>query len=136
MSEVIVEGEVPAGADAVWRLVTDFVGFIAIQGLPVEGEGEGVGMIRTITFGDAEIVERLESVDEATRSTSYSIMSGPLPVRDYLSTIRIEPAASDSTRVVWSSTFEPDGVPEADAAGIIENVYRGGIAAMTKYFLD
>lgn len=134
MANTRVEGEIKAPVDDVWKVVSDFGGFIEAQGLPVETEGQGVGMLRKITFGSAVIVERLESLDDESHSTSYSIVEGPLPVTGYLSTIRLTPAA-EATRIDWSSTFEPAaGMSDADANQIIEGVYRGGIEGLQRHF--
>lgn len=135
MASTQVEGEIPAPLDEVWKVVSDFGGFLEAQGLPVEIEGEGIGTIRRITLGSAVIVERLESIDEDAHSTSYSIVEGPLPVTGYLSTIRLEAAGDSATRLDWSSTFEPaGGMSDADAGEIIAGVYRGGIAGLQKHF--
>jgi hypothetical protein len=79
-------------ADAVWKVVSDFVGFSEVllesTEAHVEGRGEGIGMLRAVTMGDNVVVERLEEVDEANRRTSYSMpVSGPFPVRDDYATI-------------------------------------------------
>jgi len=134
MAEARVEGEIAAPLDDVWKVVSDFVGIIAVQGLPVEGEGEGVGMIRTLTIGDIKIVERLEEVDEATHTTSYSIVSSPMPVSDSRGTIHLAAAGEDSTRITWSNTFEPAGMAEADAVQVLEKTYGGGIKALKRHF--
>lgn len=135
MANTRVEGEIPASLDDVWKVVSDFGGFLEVQGVPVEVDGQGIGALRKVSLGSAVIVERLESIDETTHSTSYSIVEGPLPVTDYLSTIRLEAAGDSATRLEWSSTFEPaGGMSDADASGIIAGVYNGGIQGLQKHF--
>lgn len=134
MAEAKVEGDIAAPLDDVWKVVSDFVGIIAVQGLPVEGEGEGVGMIRTLTIGDIKIVERLEEVDDATHTTSYSILSSPLPVSDSRGTIRLAAAGEDTTHITWSNTFEPAGMAEADAVQLLQKSYSSGIKALNRHF--
>lgn len=135
MATTQVEGEIAAPVDDVWKVVSDFGGFIEAQGMPAEVEGRGVGAVRKVTLGSAVIVERLESLDEENRSTSYSIVEGPLPATGYLATIRVEPAGDAATRIEWSSTFEPaGGMSEADVAEILANVYRGGIKGLQRHF--
>lgn len=113
-------------------MVSDFVGFITAQGVPTSSEGSGIGMTRTLTFGKSEFVERLESLDEATHTTSYSLVEGPLPAKDYVGTIRLEPAGDKATRIVWSGTYEPLG--ETDPGPNMEAVYRSGISFLQKHF--
>jgi Polyketide cyclase / dehydrase and lipid transport len=139
MAQVKVEGDVAATIDDVWKVIGDFVGFIAAQGLQVTGEGEGIGMLRTLTVGPTTVVERLEALDEANHKTSYSIVSGPIPVTDYLATIELaalELAALDgpATKVTWSATFEPAGVTEDQVTEMMKRTYAGGIKALQRHF--
>jgi len=134
VAEASAEGDVPAGIEDVWKVVSDFVGVIALMGVPVESEGEGVGMTRSVAMGGAKITERLEAVDPDTYSTSYSIVSGPIPVKGYLSTIRLTPGGDHATHLTWSGRFEPDGISDADAVKMIEQVYAGGIKGIQKHF--
>ena len=48
----------------------------------------GLGAVRTITFNDgAEVVERLESLDDAGRRLSYTILESTLPVEGYVASL-------------------------------------------------
>ena len=134
MAECAVEDNITAHIDEVWKVVSDFPGVIALMGVPVESEGEGIGMTRSVAMGEAKIVERLEALDPATYSTSYSIVSGPFPLTGYYSTIRLAPAGDRETRITWSGRFEPDGITEEEAVKMIEQVYAGGIKGIQKHF--
>lgn len=131
MTTANVTETVAASADDVWRVISDFGGVEPnemIAGCTVEGAG--VGAVRTITLngGAGDIIERLESHDDGTRTFSYAIINDcPLPVSDYLSTVKVTDAGDGSATVDWSSTFEPKGAPEADVIELIEGVYKGGI---------
>ena len=133
MTEVREQGELGASVDEVWKVVGDFVGFVASSGADCVGEGEGVGMTRTITMGPTKIVERLEECDEAAKKVVYSIVEGPLPVSNYVSTMQLSDAGSGRTKVDWSSTFEPVG-DEAAATQIISGIYAGGIKGLQGRF--
>ena len=133
MAEVREEGELGSGVDEVWKTVGDFVGFVESMGMPVESEGEGVGMTRRISMGGGVIVERLEERDEAGKRLVYAILEGPLPVADYVSTMQLTEAGEGRTRLVWSSTFEPVG-DEAAAKQVVTSVYTGGIAGLQARF--
>lgn len=132
MVEVVVTQDIDASADEAWRLIGGF------NGLPgwlevvasSEAEGEGVGAMRTLTLGDGAVIrERQEARDDESRTYTYSIVEGPLPIRDYLATLSVRERGAGACTVEWSSTFEPDGVPEADAVDLIEGLYRGGLAS-------
>jgi hypothetical protein len=133
MAEVREEGQLGTSIDEVWKVVGDFIGLIEGMGLPVEAEGEGIGMTRKISMGPEPIVERLEERDESAKRIVYSILSGPLPVADYRSTMQLEPAGEGRTTLVWSSTFEPVG-DEAAAKKVVSGVYTGGIAGLQARF--
>jgi hypothetical protein len=133
MAEVKEEGELGASVDEVWKVVGDFVGLIEGMGLPVEKEGEGIGMTRKISMGPAPIVERLEERDEAAKKIVYSIVEGPLPVQHYVSTMQLTEAGSGRSKLTWSSTFEPVG-DEAAAKQIVSGIYTGGIQGLQGRF--
>lgn len=129
MTSVNVTETVTAAADDVWRVMSDFGGIEPnemIAGCTMEGEG--VGAVRTIALnGGGEIIERLEAQDDGARTFTYAIINdSPLPVKNYVSTVKIS-GDSAATTVDWSSTFEAAGAPEADVIKLIEGVYQGGI---------
>lgn len=131
MAEVAVEDHIDAPIKVVWDFVSDFVGFVAAQGLEVTGEGEGIGMTRTINMNGVEVVERLESCDPDSHTVSYSIARSPMPLEDYLGTIRLEEAGPDRTRIQWTGRFE--AAEGNDPAPMMEGIYRGGIKFMQKH---
>ncbi|MGE0484507.1 MAG: SRPBCC family protein [Gammaproteobacteria bacterium] len=131
MSTASVTETVAAPAAEVWRVMSNFAGVEPNEMIAgCSTEGEGVGAVRTITLtAGGEIVERLESLDAATMSFSYAIINdSPLPVADYLSTVRIRDDGKGGASVTWSSTFTARGAPEADVVKLVEGVYKGGIA--------
>ena len=134
MAQVRVEDVIAAAPAAVWEIAADFGGIK--RWTPSIGsctlEGEGVGAVRRIEMNGMTIRERLEKLDEAARSLSYSIVEGPLPFRDYLATIEIHDGSGGGTRIVWYSTFEAAGMPDEQAQQMVEMIYRQGIAGMRK----
>lgn len=136
MGSVKVVETVNASADRVWDLFRDFGGVKrysgGIQSCTVEGEG--IGAVRTLSLpGDATLKERLESFDEGGRTLSYSILEpSPLPLRSYLSTLRVAEDGPKRCRVQWSGRFEPAGAGEEQVTGMIRGIYTGGIAGVRK----
>jgi hypothetical protein len=124
MAEVYMSKEVASAPDVVWEKIGDFLGLHKwVAGLPPM-ESEEDGTIRRIGNGDNAIVEQL--VDRGERSYSYRILSGPLPVKDYVSTLSVA-AAGTGSLVEWRSTFKPDGVPEDQAVTIVRGIYSAGL---------
>jgi hypothetical protein len=133
MAEVREEGQLGASADEVWKVVGDFVGLLEGFGVPVESEGEGIGMTRKVSMGAAPIIERLEARDEAAKKIVYSIVEGPLPVASYVSTMQLSDAGDGRSTLVWSSTFEPVGDEDA-AKQLVSGIYDGGIKGLQARF--
>ncbi len=129
--------EIAAGADAVWRRLAD-VGSVHEWGPGIRAcrlEGRGVGAVRTLDMGTMAFRERIDALDEATRSLRYSILSGPMPGRDYRAAVRVEEAGPGRARVSWSCRFDAPELPEAELArvhGELEAAYRGMIAALER----
>ena len=79
--------------------------------------------------GGGEILEKLLGAGPA--SYSYAILSSPLPVEDYISTITVAEAPSGCV-VVWTSTFTPKS---DDAETVIgDGVYMTGLKALLAHF--
>lgn len=131
MARVEIEDEIAAPLPEVWALVSDFAGFVERQGIPCTTEGSGLGMTRSISMAGTSITERLEELDEASHTTSYSIVESTLPLRDYQGWIHLVDAG-DHTRIRWWSVFEPDGTDEDSARELVAGAYREGIAGIRR----
>ena len=130
MTTATVTDSVAASAQDVWTVLSDFGGIEPNEMIAsCTVEGEGVGAVRTIGLnGGGDIIERLESHDDGARVFSYAIINdSPLPVQNYVSTVKISDGESGSCVVNWSSTFDAVGAPEADVIKLIEGVYKAGI---------
>ena len=135
MAEVREETELGASPDEAWKLIGDFVGFIEAMGVPVESEGQGIGALRKISMGPEPVVERLEERDEDAKRIVYSIVSGPIPVANYRSTMQLEAAGEGRSKLTWHGTFDPaPGVTEDIAVTTVKAIYGGGIAALQGRF--
>ncbi|MEJ2226589.1 MAG: SRPBCC family protein [Syntrophobacterales bacterium] len=138
MSKVSMSIRLNASTDQVWKVLRDF------NGLPVfvaaikksTMEGSGVGAVRTLTFegGGPPVVEKLEKLDDQAKTLSYSIITSPLPLKDYFSTMEVMDVGSGQCELKWYSTFEPKGAPEAEAVKVVEGVYAGGFEGLQKLF--
>lgn len=121
----------------VWSVVGDFDSLDSWHPAVAasDSEDDGAAKFRHLTLGDgSKIVERLDSHDDDGRSYIYSIVdAGPLPVQNYQATIEVSEDGPNS-QLTWSSEFDVDGVPEADAHAAISGVYTGGFAALIEKF--
>lgn len=133
MAEIRRTVALAAPADEVWRLIGDFHGLAGwLPGIE-KSEPEDGGELRRLTLADgAQILERLESLDEAGRTCTYSILESPLAMTGYVSTMTVHEAGSGS-EFDWSGSFEPTDA-EGTAAQVINAVYDAGIGALRERF--
>jgi hypothetical protein len=135
MTTVEVIETVNSNAQSVWDILGDFGGLKV--GGPITAfslEGEGVGAVRTITMGGANVIERLEAFDAGEMSLKYAIINDdcPLPVSAYSATIKVTSNGDNVCTVEWIGTFEPKGTPEEAASKVVRGIYTGGIAGARK----
>ena len=100
-------------------------------GGPIEAvryEGEGIGMVRYLSMGGGEVVERLDLLDNESLTMTYSIINddSPLPFLNYSATVQITDKEDGTCSVDWTGTFDPKGDPET-AINTATGIYAGGI---------
>lgn len=133
------EVEVDAAPATVWKLVGNFnhldVWHPALIGSTVQGPEGKVGTVRTLVLGDgAKITEKLTAHSDAKKSYSYVILTGPLPVDHYESTLTVAPAGAGKSKVTWKGSFDAKGAPEDKAKEVIQGVYDAGLAKVVANF--
>jgi hypothetical protein len=127
-----ITGTSAASVDAVWAKVGDFCGIAswhpAIEKCALSADGK----TRTLSLkGGGSIVEKLEKRDDAQHSYSYSIVEGPLPVANYMSTISVAKDGT-GTKVSWNGHYDAKGASDADAKKTIDGVYQAGVDVLVK----
>jgi hypothetical protein len=127
--EVTKTTMVAASPDAVWKTIGGFCGIgdwhpvIEKCALSKKGGKEE----RTLSLkGGGTIVEQEQARDDKRMSYTYTILSGPLPVEDYKSTIMVEKEGSGS-KVTWTGSFKAKGAPDDKAKDAIAGVYDAGL---------
>ena len=136
MNKVSLSAKIGVSAERLWDMVGGFHSISdwhpAIEKCDIEEDGKTT--LRRLTLaGGGEIVERLEQSDDE-RSYSYSILSSPLPIDNYQSTIRVHEDEDGNAIVDWSSEFDCAGAPETEAIEIIEGIYSAGFDNLKKMF--
>ncbi|MGE7903560.1 SRPBCC family protein [Peribacillus sp. NPDC094092] len=138
MANTITSIEIFASPEQVWQLIGGFDSLPDwLPYIPNSKVTEG-GRVRHLANPDGDaIVERLEAFNEKERNYTYSIMKAPFPVTDYLSTIRVkEGTDGKSSLVEWSGSFTPVGVSDEEAINLFHGIYKDGLEALQKAFLD
>ena len=96
-------------ADALWKKVGDFCGIASWHPAFEKCVLSADGKQRTLSLkGGGTIVEALERWDDANHSYQYTILSGPLPVTNYHSTISVTPDAKGAA-LKWMGTYDAKG---------------------------
>ncbi len=137
MTKVSMSANLGVSADQLWDMIGGFHSLSdwhpAIEKCDIEEDGK-VTLRRLYLAGGGEIVERLEQSDDDERSYSYSIVSSPLPLNNYKSTIRVIEGEGGNAKVEWSSEFDSAGVPDTDVTKIVEGIYSAGLDNLKKMF--
>ncbi|MCY3830904.1 MAG: SRPBCC family protein [Rhodospirillaceae bacterium] len=131
MPTVTKEAVFAAAADDVWAIVREF-GRLDDWLPPVvvcRTDRDGIGALRTLTLGDgAVVVERLEALDDAARTLTYSMTdAGPMPLVDYVSTIAVRANVDGTATMKWSGSFGVSGADEGEVVASIEGLYQTGL---------
>ena len=137
MTKVSMSTNIAVSATRLWDMIGGFHSISdwhpAIEKCEIEEDGD-VTLRRLSLAGGGELVERLEKSDGDERSYSYSILSSPLPIDNYKSTIRVLEDEDGNVKVEWSSEFDCVDVPETEVVKIVEGIYSAGLDNLKKKF--
>lgn len=134
MTEVKMSSRVNLSPDKLWDVIGGFNALPDWHPAIEKSELEQGGTTRRLHLvGGGEIVEKLVKSDSDEHLYTYSIVSSPLPVANYTSTVRVTPDG-DGAKVEWSGNFEPSGAPEPDAVKAIQGIYQAGFDNLRKMF--
>jgi hypothetical protein len=130
---------IAAPIDKVWEQVGAFCAIgtwhPAVEGCTLRQTGGAVE--RTVALkGGGILEERLQATSAAKHRLRYALLSGPLPVTDYVSTVRLTAVDAKTTRIVWSSSFKAKGASDAEARKAIAGIYTAGFEGLSKALTD
>jgi len=139
VTNVVVKDTINAAADEIWKTLSSFRDVEKYIPLVKSStvEGSGVGAKRTCIIpnesgGEEKIEEEVQSFDNDAKTFSYSITSSPMPLENYLSTVKVKDLGNGRCEVEWSSIFEPKGMPEEEVAKMINDIYVTAIDGLKK----
>ncbi|MCB1465022.1 MAG: SRPBCC family protein [Nitratireductor sp.] len=143
MARVYISSVIAAPAGRVWERVRDFNGLPrwhpAIRESRIEnGEpSDKVGCVRDFRLQNGDrIREKLLGLSDYDMFCTYSILESPMPLTDYVSTLRLTPITDgDRTFAEWSAEFDC-AVDAADdlVNGIGHDVFQAGFDALKRHF--
>ncbi len=134
MAKVSMSQQLGVSADEAWKLIGGFNGLPDWHPAVENSELSEEGQERTLSLaGGGTIIERLEKMDDGSRTYTYSIKESPLPIANYTATIKVTGEGDDCT-IDWSSEFDAAGAPESDATAAIQGIYQAGFDNLKKMF--
>lgn len=143
MARVYTSSVINAPAARVWARVRDFNGLSnwhpAIAESRIEnGEpADKVGCIRNFSLRNGDrLREQLLGLSDFDMFCTYSILDSPMPLTNYVATLRLTPITDqDRTFVEWSADFDcaPDKEGEL-VSNIGGGVFQGGFDALKRAF--
>jgi hypothetical protein len=97
--------------------------------------GDQVGCIRHFILQDGgDLRERLLALSDQERTFTYSILESPLPVANYIATVRLKPVTDgDRTFAEWSAEFDVTEGPEVDVIERVTGVFQGGFDSLKEH---
>jgi len=125
--------DLAAAPDQVWGLIGQFGGRWHPLIANLKLTGTGVGQLRTIeTIDGKEIVERLDSTDNAARSYRYTNIVG-IPASNYVGMLEVKPNGSGSS-VEWRAQYLANNSPNLIVRAIVSTLFKTGLDSLKARF--
>lgn len=133
------EATVNSAPATVWKYVGDFNGtdlwHPAVRSSTLKGKSNKVGAVRTLKLSDgSELVDKLLKYNAAETTYTYANLKTPFPIKNFVGTISVTPAADGKTLMTWSSTFDAVGIDEDIATELVAIALDGGLAKVVANF--
>lgn len=143
MARVYTSSVINASASRVWDRVRDFNGLPRwhprIRDSRIEDAlpSDKVGCIRNFNLQNGDnIREQLLGLSDYDMFCTYAILESPMPLSDYIATLRLTPVTDgDRCFVEWSAEFSADPANEDSLVnGIGTDVFQAGFDALKRHF--
>lgn len=141
MARVYISSVIDVPATRVWERVRDFNGLPrwhpSIRDSRIEnGEpADKVGCVRDFHLQNGDrIREQLLGLSDYDMFCTYSILESPMPLTDYVATLRLTPITDgDRCFAEWSAEFEcAEEEEEGLVKGIGNDVFQAGFSALKR----
>lgn len=114
-----------ATPERVWAIVGDFYALHTWVPAVTATRADTSTRTRYAVLPDGgEMTEQL--IEEGERCQRYRVLAGPMPLREFVAQLQVRDAEGGS-EIVWQATFEPVGLPAAEAQELVTGVFRGGL---------
>lgn len=121
-------------AASAWKVIGEFCSIAKwhpVVATCEESEADGA-TFRTLTTTDGAVLyEKLLDHSDDTMSYTYEIVDSPLPVANYVSTLKVRTAGYGAA-IDWTGQFDAAGASDQEAIDAIGGIYKAGLTALTK----
>jgi Polyketide cyclase / dehydrase and lipid transport len=139
MAHIYVSSVIDAPIDDVWAIARDFTGHwhssvicnSSIEdGLP----SDRVGCVRAFELSDGgKLRELLVGLSDERHEFSYRILDSPLPVEDYLASVRFFPVTTTgATFGEWVVAFRVPPEKEQTTVDTVRGVFENGFSDLAR----
>ena len=142
---VIQSAVIDAPIDRVWAVLRDFNSHdrwhpaVARSRMENDVAGDVVGGVRRFSLSDgAELREQLLSHSDREHTYTYCILDSPLPLFDYMATVRLKPVTDgNQTFWDWRSQFRAPDDRAAELKNLVgRQVYEAGFGGLRSFLAD
>jgi hypothetical protein len=144
MTKVYVSAIIHAPVEAVWSKVRDFNNLpewhpkFSRSHIENNQPSDRVGCIRNfdIAGGGGTIRERLLMLSDLDHSFTYCILTSPLPVQDYVATLKLFPVTEGNmTCGIWTAEFRVINANESDVVQAVgEDTFGKAFEVLNQHF--
>jgi hypothetical protein len=139
--KIHVSSTIPAPVERVWEYVRDFNGlpkwFPGVTDSHIEaGVPSGQpGCIRNFGLeGGPRIREQMLALSDHDHVCDYKMLESPLPVSDYVATLRLSGGPGNTTLAEITSQFNVPPAQEGEVVGMLTGIYQGAFELLKKHF--
>lgn len=142
MPKAFVSTVINAPLERVWRVVSDFNGLPSwMPGMkdsviePGKNDKE-IGAVRKLSMAGTKDVlrEKLEVLSPDEFLITYSVLEGPLPVKNIRTSMRLRPITDIyGTLSEWSTEFETEKGKEEEGEQFMARVFNAGFRSLKRH---
>ena len=141
MAKIQVSSVIPASVERVWEYIRDFNGlpkwFPGVTDSHIEAGPplNQAGCVRNFGLENgARLREQLIELSDREHSCHYKMIEVPLPIKNYVATIKLSTADGNRAHIEISSQFETPPAQEKEMVGMLTDTYQGAFELLKKHF--
>lgn len=124
--------------ETVWQKIRDFNALpshhpaVAESHIEDDLDSDSIGCVRCFNLKQGGTFrERLVTLDDQQHTCAYAILESPIPVTNYLATIRLLPMTESKTTLMeWTAEFDTPSGKEAQMYTWVVDVFEDGFRCL------